>query len=295
MSVIERHNIAGVLNQSPNDKYLKVETHANGHTSLLNIYSEDRNTNSTYASAQYSIGGEILQSKVNKTALSSYSMWYAIPNINTRNDTITFHSNVGPGSDHTVQIVHNHYNAGDLMTAVITALNTVAGASGLTFSVNPLWGRFYDLLAVGGGFRFLSSSHVDRASPCTGLFIADAETTTMTLTVGGQYTDYVDIVIPQLRDAQILENSFTKDNIFPVVDHVFRVPIFQVDGQVLLYVNEQIKNLNHVVIRNKQISNLTVNLYDQFGELIYSPVITIGNQSFNVRALKYDLKFAISS
>jgi hypothetical protein len=295
MSVIERHNIAGVLNESPDDKYLKVETHANGHTSLLNIYSGDRNSNTTYASAQYSIGGEILQSKVNKTALFSYNMTYCIPNINFRNGIVKFYSNSGLGSTHSVVIVENHYSVADLMTALTTALNTESGSSGLTFSTNKLWGCVYRLTSVGGGFRFLSSSHVDRAAPCTGIFITQTETTSMLLNVGAQYTNYADIVIEQLRDAQILQNSFTKDNIFPVVDHVFRIPIFQPDGLALIYIDEQIKNLNHVVIRNKQINNLTVNIYDQFGELIFSPTQTIGAQVFNIDLLTYDLKFAISA
>ena len=294
MSQINRHNNAGDLNQAPNDKALKVEVHPNSHTSLVNVYSEDRLSNSTYSQARYSIGGEILQSKVNKLAMFSYDMRYNVPNINSRNNIITFFSTAS-GLNHTVTLDEEHYLRAALMIEIRSKLNTVSGASLLTFSEVETFDSVYELSAVGGSFRFLSSSHIDRAAPCSGLLKTTGNVSSMLVVVGAQYTDYIDVVIESFRDAQILQNSFTKDNIFPSTGHMFRIPIDQFDSDAYCFHREQFFNLNFVTIRNKQLNTLEISLYDQFGELVYTPTQQLANQVFNIPLIKYEMKFTISA
>lgn len=294
MSVFNRNNVTGFLNQSPGDESMKVEVHPNAHTSLLNVYSEDRLTNSTYASATYTIGGEILQSKINKIALTSYDLRYCISNINKRNDEITFFSS-NSGLEHTVIIGTEHYTNTLLIAEIITQLNTVTGASGLTFSGVEIVDCVFELLTIGGEFRFVSSSHIDRAGPCSGLLITTNTVSEMLITVGGQYTNYIDVVIDTFRDAQILQNAFTKDNKYPTNGHMYRIVVDQTDENAYININKQIENLSYVSVRNKEINTLFISLYDQFGELIYSPTQILGSQSFNLPLIKYDMKFSISA
>lgn len=292
MTEFNRHNVTGFLNQSPGDKALKVEVHPNAHTSLLNVYSEDRTTNSTYARADYEIGAEILQSKVNKLALSSYDLRYCISNINPRNDTIIFFSSFS-ALQHTVIIPNEHYTVNGLIMAIVTALNSVTGASGLTFSFDPLGACTYDLKSAGGDFQFISSSHIDRAGPCSGLFITSAPVSSQIVFIGAQYANYLDVIIENFRDAQILKNSFTKDNTFPINGHMFRITINQTDEYVSI--TEEVKNLNFVSIRNKELTTLQILLYDQFGDLVFSPCQTLGGEVFNIPLIKYEMKFDISA
>lgn len=294
MTTFNRHDVTGVTNQGI-DQAMKVEVHPNAHSSLLNIHSSDRLSNTTYADAQYTIGGLIMESKVNKVALSEYRFRYCIPNINKRNDTISFLSSNTGAVVHTTVLVTNHYNIPDLMAHLETQLNLLTGASGLTFTVTEVFDCNYSVEAGGGTFRFVSSTHVDRASPCTGIFATAGLISGMDVVVGGQYTSYLDITMDQMRDAQIIQNSFTKDNIFAVIDHIYRVPVTQTPDNVFEDMNILIKNLNYIAIRNKDISNLRVKIYDQFGELIYSPVELLASEIFNIPLIKYSIKFSMSA
>ena len=294
MSIINRHNIAGTQNSS-NDTFMKVETHPNSHISLLNVYSEDRLTNSTYASASYSTGGEILTSNINKLALFSYDFRYCISNINARNNVISFmSSNTGP-TVHSVTLTSGHYTRDTLMAHITFKLDTLTGVTGLTFTAGLLSDCVYLISSAGGDFRFVSSSHMDRAAPCSGLIITASLINSMVVTVGGQYTNYIDVTIDKLRDAQIIGNSFTKDNVFPILDHMFRIPISQPEGSAYVLQREQLYNLNYVSIRNKQLTTLNIALYDQFGELIFSPIQPLGNDQYNIPLITYEMKFTMSA
>jgi hypothetical protein len=294
MSKFNRHDVTGVLNQGPGDNAIKVEIHPNAHTSLLNVNSDDRLTNSTYAQANYSIGGQILQSNVNKLAMFSYDIRYCISNINRRNDIITFFSS-SSGLEHSVTLISGHYTRDNLVSHIVSQLNGVTGSSGLEFSGDKIVDCNYTLSSDGGEFRFLSSSHIDRASPCSGLFITTDTVPSMIITLGAQYTNFIDVIIDNFRDAQIIQNTFTKDNIFPIIDHMFRIPIEQNEDNAFVFQREQLFNLNYVSIRNKELSTLQISLYDQFGELIFSPTQQLGSQSFNIPLIKYEMKFTISA
>lgn len=295
MSIFNRNEMTGILNQSPQDEALKVEIHHNAHTSILNVNSEDRTAGSTYASAHFQIGGEILQSKINKLALYYYRLDYCISNINERNNIISFFS-TNSAAEHTVTLTPGHYAIDALVNEIITQLNSVDASSGLTFDKDILTECTYNITSTGGDFRFLPSSHINRAGPCSGLFSTLAPTNNMIITVGGEYTKYIDVVIPAFRDAQILENSFTKDNTFPTNGHMVRIDISPTEEDSVYKIESSLVfNLNYVSIRNKELSTLDVFIYDQFGEPIYSPAQEIGGSVYNIPLMKYLFKFSISA
>jgi len=294
MSVINRHNIAGTLNSS-NDNVLKVETHPNSHISLLNVYSEDRLTNTTYSNASYSTGGEILTSNINKLALFSYDLRYSISNINARNNIIKFMSSNTGTTIHSVTLSSAHYTKINLMNHIVLKLNSLSGVTSLTFSASSITETSYVIESVGGSYKFHQSSHIDRAAPCSGLIQTSELVNNMIVNVGAQYTNYIDVTIDKLRDAQIIGNSFTKDNVFPILDHMFRIPISQLDNSVYIFQREQLYNLNYVSIRNKQLNTLNIALYDEFGEFIFSPIQTLGSEQYNIPLIKYEMKFTMSA
>lgn len=134
---------------------------------------------------------------ISRISVSSVGINYIIPNINERNNTITFFSSAS-ATFHTVSIPEGFYtNATNIINAIVTALNTATGSSGLTFSQTAVTGfpTTFNLNSAGGNYYFdLSCSAIVKGYQ---LFcLPTNQTPTNTKKVGaisGWYTRYIDI------------------------------------------------------------------------------------------------------
>lgn len=285
-----RHTYSGNQGVSDQDTMLKVECHQPPHISLIHIDSNDRLPFTTYANPRFEIGSDIIARHVNKIAVSDISLSSNIPNINIHNLNIRFESITGI---HDVDLTTGFYTVPQLMLHIQTRLNTLTGASGLTFSIVQEFGNYYNVsVNVGLTFKFLTSSHIDRAEPLSGLYITDDFVNSIKVSADGLYTRFIDFISADIRDSQIIENHFTKDYTFSVLNHFYRYDVLVGDKP---YVDKiQITNLSYATVRQKEKNIISMEVYNQFGDLLYSPVINYGIQTVNIELFKFKFKLSIS-
>lgn len=101
--------------------------------------------------------------KIKRLAVGGMQICLDIPNVNQRNNIVGFFS-TNSASNHFVRVPQGFYTTPTtLMTALVTALNTASGASGLTWSFIPDAGdriAGVTLSTAGGSFHFLNDSTI---------------------------------------------------------------------------------------------------------------------------------------
>lgn len=285
-----RHTYTGNQGQNPKDNIQKVEIHNPPHISILHVDSMDKLEFTTYANPRFEVNSEIMRRGINKIAMSEITVHSDIPNLNDRNLTIKFESGMGVFE---VDLITGFYEVSDLMDHIVLRLNTVTGASGLTWQIQNLYGNFYNISTVGGNFKFLSSSHIDRAEPLSGLLITDNFVSQQFVSAGGLYTRYVDFVSTDFKESQILENLFTKDYKYNIINHFYRYDMQS--GSAPFQDRIQVRNLSYSSVRSKERNIITLELFDQFGDLLFAPKITFENNDYLIELFKYELKLSIST
>jgi len=98
----------------------------------------------------------IIAQGINRVSVISTGVFWCTPNINPRNNELRFFSTAS-SSVHTVFLTEGFYNnQTDVIDEIIDKLNSVTGASGLTFSASvKIPGSFiYDITSSGGLFYF---------------------------------------------------------------------------------------------------------------------------------------------
>lgn len=298
-STVLRSN-AGLTKPFTTDHVQKVETHSKVRSRLF-VNSDERLVNTGYDRAQYNSGSSIIKTEVKKIALESYRIDISYPNVNSRNDTITFFSNIS-GTTHTVVLDSAYYTISSLITEIQAKLNSVTGSSGLTFTFTLFPGSTdtYELICAGGSYNFLSSSHIDRSASLSGLFATPSligPGTIMTIVAHGFYTRFIDVVIDSLKDGIHLENLFSSDNTISNTGHVYRIPVTEYTeaGVNKLFVSKDVllPEIQFSSFRSKKLNQITVGLYDEFNELLFSPDQTIGGVTQNIKYVDYGLVFSL--
>jgi len=263
--------------------------------SQLYLSSDDREPGNLVNNSLYDNTSDIIRQQITHIGLKDYYIESNIPNVNPQNNVITFFSS-SSGLNHTVSIVLGSYSSPDLMTAIITALNTVTGASGLTFSVVLVHGITYDLSSAGGNFIFLSSTHIDRARPLSGLFTTENPSNVMRVVVRGHYTRYIDIIIDDAKTGSVLSNSFTKQTKFSDMGHLHRIVLVdELDKKNTLIVRNEVNTIHYTRIRKRNIKTLRVELFNEFGDLLESPVQLLGSDPYAIDYFKYLFTFSLKS
>lgn len=274
-----------ILNNQTGANYLR-HFKDTTHDSILFIDSDERlsgpTNNATYRSE------EMVSSDVAMLAVNKVHLRYNIPTINLNNAVVTFFSTAS-GLEHTVVLTEGYYTPATLMTELQTRLNTVSGASLITFTTTLLTGSTttYTISAT-GTFRFLSSSQVDRGLPCTGLFPMTVASASITIVAKAMYTSYLDFCITSLTEGQTRANSFSHYTKFPNSAHMLRQHT-NVDRGVYndIIIDREIHNLHYNKIRRRKLSELTIEIYDEFGSLFY--------ENNDITYLSYALEISLLS
>lgn len=219
---------------------------------------------------------------INKIAIHIAFMDWVSPNVNPRNQTVTFFS-TNSAANHTVAIPEGFYTTPTLiMAALVIALNTASGASGLTFShlINPLQPASSTLSSAGGSYHFvLSSPMITHGTHLIGLPLDQANTASKIVgSIQLYYTRWVDII----------SSTLTKHTKNPNTSNSF-------GNNSLLFRFYNAKNQDglselKVVVQNRDwfnwdfsetITNIDFRLTDEFGEELYVPQYAIDNDSFS--------------
>lgn len=217
--------------------------------------------------------------KIRRWAVSQFNVSWTIPNVNPRNNSLTFEYNL-PGNRQTITLPEGFYdNQQQLLDELIFQLNTVVGITGITFSYtrpqdsagNVIQARCATINGVGGTFRFydkatgLTSPMIERGEHLINLSTNNTFSASKTAgSINLQYTRYFDITSFAL-------NEYTKNpsasNALGATNLVIRVPITSREPHIEIY---ELKNLSWTNYNSSQtLTNIDFQLVDEHGEPLY--------------------------
>lgn len=299
MESLALRNKTGLTHPNTNDHVSKVETHSRIKSRLF-INSSDRLTNTGYDNAQFQSGSSIIKTPISKIGFESYKIDISYPNVNSRNKVITFFS-AASGLQHTVTLDEAYYTSADLINEIQTQLNSVSGASLISFTFTPIPGSLnaYELVAT-GNYRFLPSTHIDRAEPLSGLFATPTDIPALQpvfIVAKGFYTRFIDVVIDSLKDGIHVENTFSADNTISNTGHVYRIPVTEYTDAGLnkLFVSKDVllPVIQYSSFRTKKLDQITVQLFDEFNDRLYSPDNPVPGTVQNIKYVDYLFTFSL--
>ena len=254
------------------DTIERVEIHPNTNSNILTITSNSR-TSGTNSRSIYE-SNLLLKGNVNKMGISKYFLNYNIPTINSRNNIITITNNINTEN---IILTDGFYSLSNLMSMVETRLNT--NSLGIVFTITSITDSKFYLLTTNIPFRFLSSSHLDKARSNTGLFLTDDLITSMTIYPKGLYSSYIDFITPQLRDGANSSNVFTENVKFNNGNHFLRVYYYNYDKEI------ELENIIFYDSKKRKISVIEIDLIDEYGEIVIDS---------NIDYIEYNLELITS-
>lgn len=216
--------------------------------------------------------GGIMASGFNRLKFIGMSLLWDIPNVNPRNNVIQFYSSNTGSTIHSCTLNVGFYpllDSAALINAIRIAMNTVSGASGLTFSFGniSLLPRTYTLTAAGGTFYFYTGcSAITKGAQMYGL--PTSQTLEATKTVGTMqmiYTQYVDVVSHTATKFQKSSSVSTK-NIAPIV---VRAYLGNFDWGFTYYVPDSY--IAYAWQDGTPLYSVDFAFYDQNGDPLYAP------------------------
>jgi len=249
---------------------------------------DNENINPGVQSTKLSLpsGKHFLGKQTTKHAVTFIKQHMTLMNINPRNNRVEFISSNTGATVYAVTIPEGRYlTRTALMDALRDAMNTVTGASGLTFSyaVNPIVGgtpiiddTSFNLAAAGGSFHFvLSSTHTCMNKGRFLYNLPRSQTLATNKNIGyvdGYYTRYIDFVSNILNEEQRV--PATESGVRGGHDLLLRLFLPTIDVLDSESDNGDVP-INHLrwvrKQRSKTISTIDIELYDEFGEILYLP------------------------
>lgn len=230
--------------------------------------------------------------QIEYVGVSSFRFVLDLANLNERNRYVQFYSSVST-QIHTVDLLNalpgfsggpiNFLSVTTFLDHIRDSMNTVTGASGLTFSYavntnNPI---IYNWNAVGGNFYFTYQSNANvnmmNSTVLNGMHLwnpSRKETAAASHIIGpvwGMYTRYIDIVAPEMVEHERIPTSSTgrrsgSDLLFRI--YLNKDQAFESDFNEL----GEVQNLR--LIRkpsSKSIQTLRLQLYDEHGYKLILP------------------------
>lgn len=228
-----------------------------------------------------------LLSGANLISVIEYEINYISPNVNPRNNIIRFKSSNHPSTIFNVIVSEGfYYTSTDLIAAIVSALNTATGVTGLTFSsaVIANFPDMYDLISSGGNYYILD----DCLAITRGKFLwnlpSDAiYTNTKRVGIMGLlYTRYIDICSSTLTRYLINDSNGNPPNINVLFRSFKQTPQSDFTGSPSY-------NPPTVLYRfDQNITNIDFQIKDEFGDFLYLPVENNNSSFFFLITLKVE-------
>lgn len=260
--------------------------HGNNSSIFLNTQTAK---NISQGGAKFSLGTghNLFVTKIKRFAAQYLKLLWCVPNVNIRNNIVSFwSSNTGGigGMLHTVTVPEGFY-AGSipLMAALQTALNTATGASGLTFTitVSTLNQCSASITTAGGDFAFNTTVNVQTTS--TGILrgrplwnLPREQVLNSSKNAGPIqlfYTEYIDIASFALhqytKNPSYSDNGIRNGQLFERIHITDPTQPSEIGFQKFIL---QWINFN----RNRSLNDIDITIYDQFGDPVYIPQLSTG-------------------
>jgi len=274
-------------------KVSKLSDNIPHHESILHIDRNDA-VAGFYNDLRYENTSDVVRQQISHIGVKSYYFDVNIPNVNTSNNIVSFVTSTSGGS---VSLVPGFYTVPQLMAHLQVRLNSLSGSSFVTFTVTSIGNGRWTVVGT-NGFRFLPSTHLNKAAPLTGLFVTPDLTTTMTVVARGVYTRYIDVTIDELKTGQVLINTFSKNRQFSDFGHLIRVPIYNpltLVSNTEFVVDEDIDNIHYSRVRKRNLKSFQIRLYDEFGELLDVETQNIAGTDYEVSGVDYKMTISTKS
>lgn len=280
---------AGILDNNLEPPFVRVRNRNASSTFLDNFDANSRLSNSSY---QIASQGSLLSKRTKRFTVNKYIAQLPTPNINQRNNTITFTTGAGT---FTVTIPEGFYTRTQAITALLTALNTVSGPSGVTFTAPDQFpgSDVYIVLTGTNPFRISGGTFVTTGYAFWGFLKGDTRLTptaplSTTLTLGpitAVYTRYYDICSTNLLQHTKAANT---GNRVPanILLRVYAFTISQSDPTDSYFESHEFgpDRSSWNFDAGHSISSVDIQLYDEFNQPYYLP-----NSLTNASWLQMDL------
>jgi len=276
MATVILEPVSPAIYQKPNLEP-QYTTYRDPNRGVVYLDSQDNTLETNKVSMQMStvrVAGDtpsILTNGINRIGVLSAGIYYNIPNVNPTNNVVGFFSSA-TSTTYNVTVPAGFYtSATALITALVAALNTATGSSGLTFSFSTITGfpNTFTLSAAGGNFYFvLTSPGVQFGYQLWNLPTEQVATASKVVgSIDLWYTRYIDITCENvIKYAKVkTKNTSLSPNL------VFRVFIDDPTFPHIISRPNQPLSVSYNFLPSEPIYTLFFQLYDQFGHLLYIP------------------------
>lgn len=281
----------GFQNRDQEDMASSVINYPNSRSSNLYISSEDK-TDGTYANALYQNNSKLIKRQTSQIGLKRYNIFYCIPNINLSNNSVTvvIDGGVGPDTTHTTSIVLKNYETiVELYDEIKGKLSTISGET-FNYSVQDC----VVTLTCSKSFRFADCPFINNGSSVHGLFYTGSSNVDSLKAVPELiYTRYIDVLITDIKDAEIGQSTFTEIKRFSKIDHLSR--IFLKSNTIPQYIDQEFDNIDYFPYRHRSLTTFQITLYDEYQNVIYSQLQSLDNSNYEIKTLKYEFVLNIIS
>ena len=279
----------GFQSRDQEDVASAVINYPNSRSSNLYISSDDK-TDGSYANALYQNNSKLIKRQTSQIGLKRYNIFYCIPNINENNNSITVIIDGAPETSHTTSILLKNYETiVELYDEITSQLSAISGE---TF--NYLVEDCVVTLACSKPFRFGECSFINNGSSVHGLFYTGSSNVdSMKAAPQLIYTRYIDVLITDIKDAEIGQSTFTEIKRFSKIDHLSR--IFLKNNIIPQYIDEEFDNIDYFPYRHRSLTTFQITLYDEYQNVIFSKVQTLDGSLYEIKLLKYEFVLNIIS
>jgi len=280
----------GITGRMKNDKAEQVITFPNPQSSNLFISSSEK-IDGTYQLARYRNESKIMDHQVTQTGLKYYRFNYSISNSNPKNNTFIFELEGLLTTFTATMPTENYITVPDLMDELINQLNISAAPDVFSWST-PLLNNAIVNLSCTKNFKFLnSSSAVNSGFSLYGIQSSNNFTSGLQMSILPelQYTKYIDMLISEIKNDEILNTSFSQSQNFSNTSHLHRIYIDEVVSLPRI-IEREIINIDYFKLRNRDIFEVSISLFDEYKQPIYSETFSGQNGDiFEIPFIKYEL------
>lgn len=249
-----------------------------GNLGTLSIGSTNVLTNPNNPAIIFINPNSLSTRKVRRLGVTAILFSMRIPNINPNNFTVGIFSSI-TGRFHYVNLTENYYTTpAQLMIELVSKLNTLSGASGLSFiaTFNAIDNTVYTISATGGTFYFDPNSSLVKSIFLINL---DNSTNLSIAKVAGPiqliYTRYIDIISSELT--QYDKNPTISTDQISKTGNILRLFLFSGGPNTPnpgvpysnYYTYDNIRWFNYN--KTHSIGAIDLTFYDESGQYLYIP------------------------
>lgn len=283
---------SGFTGRIKNDMADQVITFPNPQSSNLFISSSEK-IDGTYQLARYKNESKLIDHQVTQTGLKYYRFNYSLSNSNPKNNTFFFELEGILMTWTATMPTENFITVASLMDELIMQLNMFIAPDVFAWTFSPpLTNNAIVILSCTKNFKFLdNSSAVNCGFSLYGIQSSNNFTSGLQMSILPelQYTKYIDMLISEIKNDEILNASFSQSQNFDNKNHLYRIYIDDV-VTVPRIIEREIINIDYFKLRNRDIFDIEISLFDEYKTPIYSEVFSGQNGDiFEIPYIKYEL------